>query len=644
MAYAPPKPRIASRRQRATSCTLAIALLAALPALAAPPHGDGAPPLSACDVSLAQQVAVQGLSSVWEHATSLSSPTIPSLGFATTDMASAIDATVGNYMNEYGLPGGAVALTYKGSLVFAKSYGYMDVANALFAEPDTRFRTASVSKAITAMGVLKLVHDGRVSLSDTPFPFGNVGTIIGGTPGNLFVPGTFNSELASITVDDLLHHAGGWDRNVAPDLTGYDVLQGLAAFRTARTGTPSGPPGCTGLLAYVESQPLQFTPGSETHYSNVGFCALSEVIRERGGSSYVGYLTANVLAPLGMHDTTLGATPETEVLDREATYYDLTDPPAASLFPPYATVPAPYSTIGALESLSGAGGLVSTAVDLARFAGAIASGKLPNLSGSGHPGWPVSYYALSSELPGYECSSAIPPYPPGAACPSGWSDAWEMGHWAFGAGWDTVYPNPVAVPLLAYDNFNFIKDGGYPGTVSSVAATADGYGFGAVFNANDNTVPSPQSQIFWPSCAGGTPPVPAASSDNCLLQAAYDHTAVAPWGIDFARQYSRSYTAWMSPPTFAAYLTAQKAKGVYPSRLEGQALTPSTYQYRGRFAPQPSGSAPKLLYGQSCATVLAAVQAASAATPLVSLQRFAAGGTYLYQAVWSARIPQLPGH
>jgi CubicO group peptidase (beta-lactamase class C family) len=321
-------------------------LLAALVAGASPLVAQPAPnedPLitSACDASLAKELAVQGLNPVWEAAEPLSSAEIPSLGFSTSDMASAIDATVGNYMNLYGIPGGAVAITYQDRLIFAKSYGYIAVPQEVFAEPDSRFRAASVSKSITAMGILKQVHDGLIKLDDTPFPFANVPTIIGGTPGNLFVPGTFNKDLATITVDDLLHHAGGWDRNVAPDLTGYDVLQALAAFETSLTSKPQGPPDCTSLLSYVESQPLQFTPGTETHYSNVGFCALSEVIREHGGGSYIDYLTTNVLTPLGMVDTALGQTPIGLQLDRESTSTTPRTPRRHRSFRPTRSSPRP---------------------------------------------------------------------------------------------------------------------------------------------------------------------------------------------------------------------------------------------------------------------------------------------------------------
>jgi CubicO group peptidase (beta-lactamase class C family) len=617
-------------------------------------------PSPPCEQSLAEALAVKGVNSSWTHMGKYSTPLVPGMGFATADMAAAIDPTVANFMNAYNIPGGAVALTYKDNVIFAKSYGYVDFGNGAYAEPDSRFRVASVSKAITAMGVLKLVHDGQLALGDHPFPFAHIGSVIGGTvPGPLVTGGAYNTELSKITVNDLLHHAGGWNRGISADQVSYDVLGALQSFLKS-----ADPPDCTTVMRYVESQPLDFTPGTEAHYSNVGFCALSELIREKSGTSYFDYMNTNVFKPLGMIDTILGATPQSKQADRESVYYDATDSARKSLFPPYTTVPPPYSNIGALEAQEGAGGIVSTAINLARFAGGIAGGKLPNLSGPAVPilcigpsapdicNWPNNYYVDSAELPAYECSSAIPPYPAGAACHSGWSDAWEKGHWPFGAGWDLVPPRPVAVPLLPYDNYNFIKDGGYEGTVSSVAATADGYGFAAVFNQNDNTIPAPQNLIFWPGCATPTTPpspIPAASDANCALQAAYNHTTVQAWNVDFSAQYSQGYSNWMGAAGFETYLAGRKARGMYPSRLEGRMSFVQSgrvflpvYEYRARIA-SASADTPAFLYGQTCSTVLSAIESAPASTPLVSLQRFSdSTGAYLYQAVWSAPIPQLP--
>jgi hypothetical protein len=116
-----------------------------------------------CDQQLVQQIAVRGLDPRLLYYP-VSSLAIPTFGFATADMSKAIDAVVGNYMNKSGAAGGTVAMTYRNRLIFAKSYGWADVGNAVFAEPDSRLRIASVTKPITTMGILKLNHDATPTL------------------------------------------------------------------------------------------------------------------------------------------------------------------------------------------------------------------------------------------------------------------------------------------------------------------------------------------------------------------------------------------------------------------------------------------------------------------------------------------------
>jgi CubicO group peptidase (beta-lactamase class C family) len=649
-----------ARRLCSMLFAITFAVLGLAPGSAQSPDNSADPATAlACDQSVLKEVSVKGINAAFVGKKKYSTKLVPSMGFATSDMSAAIDPTVANFMNLYGIPGGAVALTYKGKLVFAKSYGYVDVADSVFTTPDSRMRIASVSKPITTMGIMKLVHDGDLKLNDHPFPFAEVGTIIAGTPGNYYYGGgsdkqnpLYNRELSNITVNDLLHHAGGWDRDTGPDLTGYTVLQGIMNFLSDQKGSPSGPPDCTTLMAFVETQPLQFAPGTMNDYSNVGFCAASETIRETTGMPFIDYMTAKVLGPLGMHDTTLGSTQKSKALDRESVYYDTTDGSQPSLFPPYPVVTAPYSGIGALEALQGAGGFVSTAIDLALFGGAIANGKPSILPGPGSSGsaackgskppadcgWPQQYYTDSLTLPEYECvdPSAVQPdgsYPVGDSCTSrGVSKADEYEHTAYGAGWDVAQPNVVSAPVHVWDNINFVKDGGFQGLVSSLVTTGDGYSFAALFNQNDNTIPGPEASFFWPSCAGkGTP---AAADGNCVLQAAYNH---GTWDVDFNPQFAETYSGWMSASAFKAYLAFQASHDRYPSRLEGR-LSGTLPQYRARFGK--TSTAPKYMYGEGCPATLSAIKSASASTPLVSLQRFiGSGGSYEYQAVWSAPIP-----
>ena len=263
------------------------------------------PPRLTCEDSLAQQISVTGLNPALTATYPLSSPIVPAMGFATEDMSAAIDATVVNFMNQYGIPGGVVAMTYNNQLIFAKSYGYSDVDNAVFTQPDSRMRVASISKSITAMGILKLVHDDPVLmvggagwlLGDQPFLSPAFGTAIGGK---------LQSWIGPITVDELLHHAGGWAED-------YENSDTLMAFEKIPGQSSSAPPDCHTLLRYVESRAKtksDLAPGTAPLYSNIGFCALSEVIHQQSGVDFSDYIQTNVLAPLGMTDTALGSTPD----------------------------------------------------------------------------------------------------------------------------------------------------------------------------------------------------------------------------------------------------------------------------------------------------------------------------------------------
>jgi hypothetical protein len=270
--------------------------------------------------------------------------------------------------------------------------------------------------------------------------------------------------------------------------------------------------------------------------------------------------------------------------------------------------------------------MVSTSIDLARFSGAIASAQLPNFQGGIlHPGWPQNFYSYSAAQSSYEISMGLNDY-------------------YVGMGWNWVQPNPVATPLVSYNNYNFEKIGALPGTSSSMTTTGDGYSFAGIFNGDIGaTTVAPAEGIFW-----GT---------TGALQAAYNHAAVQPWNIDFFSQYAQNYTGWMTASAFASYLATQQSSGFYPSRVDGRTLEShnpraprqTVVEYRARFDSQklPTGSpAPQVMYGQSCSMVLAAVEAAPASTPLVSLQRYVdpISSAYVYQAVWSSPIPQLPGN
>jgi len=522
-------------------------------------------------------IAVKGL-----DATLLSYPvsslTIPTLGFATEDMAAAIDPLVANYMNQNGSAGGTVTITYNNHLIFAKSYGYADVSNGLFTQPDSRLRIASVTKALTAMGILKLAHDSIPLLGSAPgwplnyHPFNPpaFGSPIGGSTQTWIEPAT---------VSDLLYHEGGW----AEDYEDYDTLKAVEGV----LGT-GGPPDCQTLLRYVQAQPMtsaDFSPGNGQIYSNIGFCALGETIRQlSGAASYMDYMNTNVFAPLGMNDTLLGSSKQADQLDREVVYYpcgylagryapkspipcEYGTPPieGKSLFPPHDTVSVAYGGgvhTFSLQASEGAGGLVSTSIDLARFSGAIASGQLPNFQGDLlHPGWPKKFYTYSAGQSAYEKAKGL-------------NDIY------MGMGWNWVQPKPVATPFLPYDNYNLEKIGQLPGTSSSVTTTGDGYSFSGIFNGDfgSGTV-APAEGIFWGKA--GAP------------QAAYNHASAQPWYVDFYPNTHRIIPPGCHPATSRRIWPRRRAADFIHRAWKGEPPPPAPLHFPRCSSSTEPDSAPR---------------------------------------------------
>lgn len=557
-------------------------------------------------------------------------------------------------------PAISISATYQNHLMFARAYGYGDPTNGVYAEPDSRYRLASVSKTFTGMGILKLVHDGQLSLDYQPFAdsafvdflggawqSGSYDTSKCGKPINTSMLyhaggcGGVNPELSKITVRDLLHHAGGWDRT----LPGVGDAIGLAwppSPIVSDLGLKSGPPACRDIVRYFLDQPLQHEPGTVSAYSNLGFCALGEVIAFKSGasysSSYVNYIDQNVFKPLGMVETAPGATLESGLLDREVAYFDNdpNTPPGTSVYG--TTAPAPYSGVY-MESMEPSGGWVSSAIDLARFGGSIASLQLPNFPPTASDStWPAHFATYTEEEEPYDSTVwTTRCYPLGCVSTESAATDW------FGMGWDNIWTYGTTPQTYYWD-----KGGGMPGTSTLIAIHGD----------DDWTVTV---------LMNSTPPDECGLDPKCIIP--YDIYTLAwnvwyylqNWTTDFFPQYSASsYGAWQSPSDFDGMLATAQSSNQYPSRVDGRTIKHVVYprctpaqlssgtcppptteflqQYRARLAtPAATAVAPAVLRNQTCDQMTAALQS-SANGPLVSLQKFYDQGSssWRYQAVFAA--------
>ncbi len=279
---------------------------------------------------------------------------LPETGAVCEELAS-FDRLMRSFLCEHKVPGGSLAVTRHGRLVYARGFGYADVERGEPVQPDSLFRIASVSKPITAAAVLQLVDRGKLRLDD------RVWSILSAAPG-WAGPGYADPHLGEITVRQVLQHRGGWDREASED----------PMFRTREIATQLGiqPPAASrDIVRYMLGRPLDFEPGARYAYSNYGYCVLGRVIEQVTGTDYESYVRTELLAPLGIHRMQIGRTLPVGRAAGEVRYYEPHSQTGPSVFgtPLDDPVPAPYGT-WYLEAMDAHGGWIASAIDLVRFA------------------------------------------------------------------------------------------------------------------------------------------------------------------------------------------------------------------------------------------------------------------------------------
>jgi N-acyl-D-amino-acid deacylase len=267
------------------------------------------------------------------------------------------DELLTTFIAEHKIPGGAVAISRNGRLVYSRGFGYADVETKTAVEPASRFRIARISKPITAVAVMQLVEQGRFGLDERVFDLSK-------DDPNVVPPATADQRLPQITIRQLLQHTGGWDRDASFD----PMFRAIEIARELNAVPPAGP---AQVIRYMRGQPLDFQPGERFAYSNFGYCLLGRLIEKVSGESYEGYVKQHVLKPLGITRMQLGRTLPEDRADGEVTYYEPEEKRGPAVIGKNLgrDVPLPYGTWH-LEAMDSHGGWIASAVDLVRFASA----------------------------------------------------------------------------------------------------------------------------------------------------------------------------------------------------------------------------------------------------------------------------------
>lgn len=225
---------------------------------------------------------------------------------------------------------GGAALVIKGDKVLLrKAYGLADREWGVVNTVDTKFRIASISKPFTAVAILKLVEQNKLSLDDTL---------------EKYLPGFQGGD--KITVHMLLTHSSGLPR-------GHDMDVATEMTMTKEKA-----------LEIVKKKPLIFEPGTKSGYSNTGYLLLSYIIEKVTGESYESFMRKNVFQPAGLNNT--GVYDPEIILPKIARHYR----PESSA--PGALVKNQFWSN--FEMYQGHGNIYSTIDDLARFMKALQHG------------------------------------------------------------------------------------------------------------------------------------------------------------------------------------------------------------------------------------------------------------------------------
>ena len=197
-----------------------------------------------------------------------------------------LESAMSNVLTAHKLEAGTLALMKDSKLVFRQGYGWRDTNFTKVIHPDNLFRLASVTKPITASAIYKLIAAGKFTTNTTVYSYLGIppwGGVLG------------DSRITNITVQHLLDHAGGWNKNTSP--VGEAMLKTILITTNMGLDHPANP---TNIISWMFSKPLDFTPGTTNVYANIGYLILGRVIEKASGKSYVDYIQQDLLGNTGL--------------------------------------------------------------------------------------------------------------------------------------------------------------------------------------------------------------------------------------------------------------------------------------------------------------------------------------------------------
>lgn len=264
-----------------------------------------------------------------------------------------LDKKILEYMKEWNLKGASLCIMRHDSLLYAKGYGVADTDVPM--GPGTLLRVASVSKLITATGIMLLQENGSLSLDDRVFAPGG--------PLERFSDDIKDKRLYDITIRHLLMHEAGFTARAGDPMFNTRDLMKIYKWDT--------PPDSETLAHAILKRKLYFDPGTASEYSNFGYLLLSMIIEQVTGESYETWIQENVLQAAHCTDMHLAHNFYKDKYPGETRYYvQSNDKPVGRYDNSGVQVLRCYGG-NDIRALKGAGAWVTSVPELARFVASI---------------------------------------------------------------------------------------------------------------------------------------------------------------------------------------------------------------------------------------------------------------------------------
>jgi CubicO group peptidase (beta-lactamase class C family) len=176
-------------------------------------------------------------------------------------------------MNQYNIPGLSIGLIRNDSIIYNKGYGIRDINNNNLVTENTIFHTASISKLFTAVAIMELIAQNRITIEDKLV--------------DLLPKLKYNDKRVSyITIKNLLNHTSG-----LPDISNYHWDNNNQSDNSLKEFV-------IGLNLKLDSD-----PSSKYQYSNLAYDILGYVIEKVTGSTFDDFQKENILNKSGMYNS-----------------------------------------------------------------------------------------------------------------------------------------------------------------------------------------------------------------------------------------------------------------------------------------------------------------------------------------------------